>query len=303
MPTIRFLPDDVTVDVERNSTVLDAAQQHNIPLTSICGGNARCTTCRIVITSGADNTQPLTEKEQNVSNQLGFEPMIRLACQTHVCGDIDVRRLVLDKDDISLTEFACKKSQSLSVGVEHSVSILFADIRGFTSFSEKQLPYDVIHMLNRYFRIMGKVINDNNGAIHNYMGDGLMALFGVDSENNGEEDSVRAGLQMLEAMDDLNPYLLNVYDHELEIGIGIHCGDVVIGNVKDCGNSKMVIGDAVNLASRIESENKRTGTNLLVSEAIHASIKQNSKIGTQCSVELKGKTGKYNIYEVLALTD
>jgi len=304
MPSIHFLPDDKIVEIQTGESILRASLRAGIPHTYVCGGNARCTTCRVLLVDGDESSiSPINESETLIANKFGFATNIRLACQSYVSNDISIRRLVIDDADIALARLCSECDTLTSTGKESHVVVLFADIRDFTSFSEKQLPYDVIHMLNRYFHQMRNIIERNNGYIYNYMGDGLLALFGVDDPTHAMEDSVRSGLEMLQAMDDMQPYLQRTYKQNLQIGVGIHSGDVVIGTIDDSlSDKKMVIGDAVNFASRIESSNKKVGTRLLVSQPVHNNLQDKLEIGKTCSVEIKGKSGEHQLYEVLSLT-
>jgi adenylate cyclase len=188
---------------------------------------------------------------------------------------------------------------------EKKIAILFADLRGFTMFSEALPPYDVIYVLNRYFYCIGKVIAKHGGMINNYMGDGLMALFGCDDSVQAAERSVRAALEMVSAMEAFNLYLESMYQQQLKIGIGIHYGEVVIGSVGASANSQQMtaIGDAVNLASRIEAANKTLGTMLLVSEAVYSKVQNQVSVSQHCAVEIPGKTGQYNLYAVVGMSE
>ena len=104
-------------------------------------------------------------------------------------------------------------------------------------------------------------------------------------------------------MEKMQPYLQMTYGQNLKIGIGIHYGDVVIGSIDDSHNDKkMVIGDAVNFASRVESANKKLGTSLLISQTVHDELKGGVQIGKSCTVEIKGKSGEHRVYEVLSLS-
>lgn len=302
MPHISYLPDNLIIEVDAETTILQASLQNGIPHTHVCGGNARCSTCRVVVLEGAELClAPRNEREQLLAERLHFAPMIRLACQTQVQGDIKVRRLVLDEADIKLIAQPREGQGYGAVGEEKHAAILFADIRGFTTFAEKQLPYDVIHVLNRYFYAMRQVIEAHGGYIDNYMGDGLLALFGVhDAGANAAEQAVRAGLGMLQAMDDLQPYLQRTYGQQLQIGVGIHCGEIVIGNIGDAqSDATMVIGDAVNFASRIESANKEVGSRLLISEQTYGELGGRFAVGQTCELTVKGKSGTYMVYEIV----
>ncbi len=161
-----------------------------------------------------------------------------------------------------------------------------------------------MHALNRYFYEMGQVITRNGGRIDNYMGDGLMALFGIEDPTGAALNAVRAGLETIEAVKNLKPYLETIYTKSFEIGVGIHYGEVVVGAI-GASNMKRVtaIGDAVNLASRIESANKHAGTSLLVSEETYTEVKEHVRVGKSIRATLPGKSGEYALYEVTGMNE
>lgn len=305
MPTISFLPDNRDVVAQPGDTILQTSLNHKIPHTHVCGGQARCTTCRVLVLEGLHNcSTPRNIKEQRLADRLHFNPTIRLACQTHVWGDVKVRRLVLDDQDIALVDQTRRNAVVGFVGEVKQVTILFADIRNFTAFAEKQLPYDVIHLLNRYFHLMGSVIEKHNGHIDNYMGDGLLAIFENDSPGAAARSGVKAGVEMVAAMENMQPYLAQNYGQPLEIGIGIHCGVVISGTVGGTDRkNEMIIGNAVNFASRIEAANKQNNTHLLISEAVYQEVKQVVHCRQNLEVVVKGKGGRHHLYEVAGLAD
>ena len=302
MARIRFKPDGKEVEARDGETILQAALRAEIPLAHICGGNARCSTCRVVILEGVENSLPPNEAEKKIASLLRFDPSVRLACQTVATGDIKLRRLVLDDEDLELSSLFIQGVEPGATGIEKNVFILFLDIQGFTAFSEALLPYDVIHALNRFFNKMGEVIDTYEGQINTYLGDGFMALFEAQDPTEGALRAIRAGLEMLAKVRDLEPYLEGLYHRTFQIRIGLHYGQVVAGTVGASGNKKMtVIGDAVNFASRIEAANKKAGTQFLISEEIFALVKDRVQLGKQVSFELPGKTGEYRLYEVQRL--
>ena len=181
---------------------------------------------------------------------------------------------------MDLTSLYVKGVEPCSIGVEKYILILFSDIRGFTPFAESLLPYDVIHVLNLYFQKVGEVIGRHGGVINNYMGDGFMALFEADDPTEGALRAVRAGLDLLDAVQKLEPYLEELYHKSFQIRIGLHFGQVVAGKLGSPGNKKMtVIGDTVNFASRIEAANKQAGTQFLISEDTYALVKAQVRVG------------------------
>lgn len=310
MPTqfmqIYYLPDRRLVQAEGVSTVLNASLEAGIPHTHVCGGNARCSTCRVMILEGQEYCAPRTPAEQELAKKLGFDPGVRLACQTAIAqtGRITLRRLALDADDVvNFYDQVNGRVVPQMMGHEQRLAILFADIRGFTAFSEGLPPYDVIYVLNRYFQRMAQVIKRYGGTINVYMGDGLMALFGIDQADHVAARAVQAGLAMLEAVEALNPSFELLYQQRLRIGIGIHCGETVIGSIGDPSYPKMTaIGDAVNLASRIEAANKALGTSLLISEVVYQELQGQVCVRQGHCVQVPGKSGEYMLYEVESLT-
>ncbi|MEK6221544.1 MAG: adenylate/guanylate cyclase domain-containing protein, partial [Chloroflexota bacterium] len=299
---VAYLPDKREVYARKNQSILQTSLLNGIPHTHVCGGNARCSTCRVMILEGMENLKPRTPAEIKLTEKLLFNPRVRLACQAVITGNVKVRRLVLDYEDEQLTNQIKRGVKPTAVGREITAPILFADIVGFTNFAERNLPYDVIHALNRYYRRMGRVINAHGGKIFNYMGDGMMALFGIEGQAEAAINSVRAGLEMLLAIEDLRPYFDNIYAHGIDIRIGIHFGHVVIGNLGSEDHKHLTaIGDSVNFASRIENANKDADTRLLISEDLYQRVKNNVQTRVQFPYNPKGKTGDYNLFEVVAV--
>ena len=303
MALIHYLPDEIEFEANEGETILLAALRAGIAHTHLCGGSARCSTCRVIILEGLENCTPRNAEEQLIADMLRFDQKVRLACQTVVTGNVKLRRLVTDiLEDVELTSLYIEGVEPCSIGVEQYIVILFSDIKGFTPFAENLLPYDVIHALNLYFQNVGEVIGRHGGIINNYMGDGFMALFEADDPVEGALRAVRAGLELIDAVQKLKPYLEELYNKSFTIRVGLHYGQVVAGKLGSPGNKKMtVIGDTVNLASRIEAANKQAGTQFLISEDTYALVKAQVKVGQRVRLTLPGKSGKYNLYEVVGL--
>lgn len=300
MPKITFHGEN-TLEVKPGKTILETSLEAGIPHTHVCGGNARCSTCRVFVIEGVENCLERNEKEKALADKRRFEPRIRLACQTQIKGDVTCKRLVKDEEDIMLVNQELATDHSCS-GQEKKLAIYFSDLRGFTTFSENNLPYDVIHILNKYFTRVCPLIVNNKGFIDKYIGDGLMAIFGLENDKNPVLSAVKSGLEQLQELKKFNLHLKENYGVELRMGIGIHYGDAIIGNV---GYPEKVsftaIGDTVNTASRIESANKAAGTQLLVSEEAYQMVKDNVLVGKIHEDSLKGKEGTFKLYEIVGL--
>jgi adenylate cyclase len=155
---------------------------------------------------------------------------------------------------------------------------LFADLRDFTRFSEQKLPYDVVFVLNRYFANMGAAVEGAGGHLDKFIGDGVMALFGIDRTlPEGCRQALEAARNMGRNLADLNRTLAADLPAPLRIGIGIHAGPAIIGEM-GYGSAVNItaIGDSVNTASRLETMTKEYGAQLVVSE----------EVASQASVDL-----------------
>jgi adenylate cyclase len=152
--------------------------------------------------------------------------------------------------------------------------------------------------------MIGQAIRRHGGSIDTYLGDGLMALFGVQHPDSAALCAIRAGLDMLTAVEQLNPYLTALYRRDVRIGIGVHVGDVVVGAVGDGDGRKVTaIGDAVNVASRIEAANKAAGTSFLISEATYVQVQAQVHVNRSIRTTLAGKRGVYTLYEVIGVRE
>jgi adenylate cyclase len=301
MARINYQPDKALEQADESLSLLRLAQLNGIPHASACGGHARCSTCRVMVLEGLENLSPRTEPEVRLATAKGFEPNVRLACQTCAHGPATVRRLVLDDCDVELV----LKCSGHTAGKEATLAILFSDIRSFTPFAEHNLAYDVVHVLNRYFFDTGSAVLQHGGYIDKYIGDGLMALFGLDSDDpaNASRQAVRAALEMLGGLPAFNSYLTQYFGATLEIGIGIHTGSVILGEIGHPKRMQLTaIGDAVNVASRVESATKEVGARLLVTAEVAAHLGDEFRPGRRQRVHLKGTTGERELIEILATT-
>jgi adenylate cyclase len=249
------------VVAEIGMTLLEISQVNGVPHAALCGGKGRCTTCRVIVEDGSDALPPPGDVEARSLAAVGASPQTRLACQIRPTEPTTVFR-VFRPDGGRIRGHA-------SQGQERQLAVLFLDMRSFTARTTGQLPYDIVFLLNRFFDAVVPAITKEGGVVDKYMGDGLLAVF----EKPNAAASARAGLQaaidISHALDEFNAQLEAEGSPGIRIGMGLHLGDLVVGEIGATGHaSKTIIGDAVNVASRLESETKALKVELLVSHEL-----------------------------------
>jgi adenylate cyclase len=260
-------PGPQNVDVSQGTSVLEASRLAGIPHASVCGGRGRCSTCRIRIGKSEVALPVASEEESKVLARVGAAPGVRLACQLRPApGRLEVTPLL---PPTATARDAVRRPAYLQ-GREEDIAVLFADLRSFTKFSEKKLPFDVVFVLNRYFSTMGVAVEDAGGHVDKFIGDGVMALFGIGSNRQqGCREALSAARAMSEGLKELNRSLEHDLNEPLRIGIGIHAGPAIVGEMGyGQATNLTAIGDTVNTASRLETMTKKLGAQLVVSEIV-----------------------------------
>jgi adenylate cyclase len=215
---------------------------------------------------GWETLAPPSPAETRVLRLIGVDHAVRLACQLKPTADISVWPLlppevtVRDADRLDITES----------GAERFVAILFVDIRASTQLVESRLPYDVVFILNRFFEAVGSAIIAAGGTPNQFIGDGMMAIFGAQT---GAEQACRQALEAARLIDwhlaEMNRALANELQQPIGFGIGIHAGEVIIGTMGYRQHAlTTAIGEAVHIASRLQDLTKEYGCQLVVSEAV-----------------------------------
>ncbi|PJZ45033.1 adenylate/guanylate cyclase domain-containing protein [Leptospira brenneri] len=294
------------------ATILETALKHEYPLYHLCGGNAKCTTCRVFVTEGLSHLSSRNDREQTLADRKGWPKEIRLACQTEVFGDVSLRRIIKDNKDLKTVT---SESKSSKTGEECYAVILFLDIKGFTAFTEASLPYDVVFVLNRFFQEMSEPVLNNGGEIDKFIGDGILAFFQLKNRDqiktaNEEKiteakretihSAIRACLRMFDQLKKFNLEMKDRFNFSFDIRIGLHAGNVIYGDIGHSEyKSQTVLGDTVNVASRLEALNKKTNTNFLVSDEIYNQIGSSLSVNKKVITRLRGKSEKMTAYSVL----
>jgi adenylate cyclase len=257
---IRYV-DGPEVTTGKGPTLLEVSRANGVPHTSLCGGRGRCTTCRVIIEDGADLLHPPNEAEARSLAAVNAPPNARLACQIQPTDSLTVFRVF--KPD------GRRGRAHASQGAERTLAIMFLDMRGFTARTTGQLPYDVVFLLNRFFDVVVPCITSAGGTIDKYLGDGLLAVFETENETTSAQAALKAAAGIGAAVQAFNLTLAAEGAPPVAIGMGLHLGDLVLGEIGAAGNApRTLIGDTVNTTSRLEGKTKELGVELLVSEIL-----------------------------------
>lgn len=293
--TIAYLEGPKVV-VNKGGTILEASQAAGVPHASVCGGRGRCSTCRVQIIESAVPISPPLEAESRVLERIRAPEDVRLACQLRPEGNIKVHRLLPSDVTVKTAQVVSPWSN----GREKTVTVMFVDLRDFTKMTETRLPFDVVYLINQFSKAMGEVVEHQGGRIDKFLGDGFMALFGVDSDiRPAAEGALSSAGEMIGRLRTLNEQLAGELDDPLRMGIGLHTGTVILGEM-GYGSARglTAVGDTVNVASRLEAATKSLGCILCISEDVIAAAEMNVPLSAQQEISVRGKRSKISIFGV-----
>ncbi len=272
MAQLRFRP-SVSVRITGHGTIkspvgltlLEMTRRNQIPHPSVCGGKGRCASCRVLVLNGNETLQPPDGLEKRMLERIRAPRQVRLACQIRPKDDLNVR-ILLPTDAMAFNR--ASSISALDWGIETELTVLFADIRGFSSLARNQLPADLVVLLNRVIDEMTQATLANGGRVAMVETDGIMAVFGLEqSKGTGARAAVDAAIGMLKAIEADNREIGSAMPQPLRIGIGVHTGPVVASHIGDAerGYQLVVIGEAVAAASRLEEATKELAADCIIS--------------------------------------
>ena len=289
-------PDGGVSNIFPGMNILDASLEAGIPHAHVCGGRGRCSTCRIRIDQDLTQLEPTRQNERRILRSIGAPENIRLACQAYPKIDLNVSPILSADANFQESYF----EQKYTYGSDREICIMFTDLRAFTKMSEKKLPFDIVFILNQYFKLMGQIIENNGGYLDKFIGDGTMALFGIEEgPKEGSRNAINAATKMNDELKKLNESLINDLPFPLKMGIGIHTGNVIIGKMgyKHAKNLTAV-GDAVNTASRLESLTKELKSQIIISKYTFELSEHQIKDLEEDTVNIVGKNDLFDIIKI-----
>jgi adenylate cyclase len=287
-----------TVRVPAGPTLLEISRMHAIPHAAVCGGRARCSTCRVRIDEGANSLSPPGYPEALTLASIAAPKNVRLACQVRPISALTVTRLLRPA---STGPQAADTQELDSAGVEKSLAVMFLDLRDFTQLSQSRLAYDVVFILNEFFAAAGSAIHTHGGWIDKFLGDGLLAIFGQrQGVEVGSRQALRAARAIDLALDHVNAKLGPEIGRPLRVGMGIHAGPLLLGRI-GYGEAVdlTVVGNAVNVASRLEAVAKEKAFQIVMSSDVARYAGCLDDAGPLISVNVRGVEAPMDVIGVL----
>jgi adenylate cyclase len=287
-----------TVRVPKGLSVLEASLRNNVPHASVCGGRARCSTCRIRVIGDCASLPEPSKREAFVLDRVGAgaDPAIRLACQLRPEADLSFFQIFLPQ----ITAATLRTSSPTRIGEERYLVSMFVDMRGSTKLAEKRLPFDTVFIVNRFLGAVSQAVIECGGQPNQFVGDGQLALFGLGSDpRTACRQALKAASMIAANVDELNQFLSHDLREPIRFGVGIHGGEVIIG---DIGYRDHIVftalGDAVNVAARLQDMTKSLACEAVISEEVRVTAGVAADSLPQHEVAIRGRAEPMIVHSV-----
>jgi adenylate cyclase len=281
-----------TIRVPKGLSVLEASLRYQVPHASVCGGRARCSTCRIRIIGDCSKLPPPSNREAFVLNRVGTtDPAVRLACQLRPESDLSFFQIFTPQSA------QAHRTGPSHIGEERYLVSMFVDMRGSTRLAENRLPFDTVFVVNRFLGAVSQAVIECGGQPNQFLGDGQLALFGLSTTRQTAcRQALKAAAKISANVEELNHFLKHDLREPIRFGIGIHGGEVIVG---DIGYRDHIVftalGDAVNVAARLQDMTKALGCEAIVSDEVCATAGIASDALPRQAMEIRGRTGPMSV--------
>jgi adenylate cyclase len=276
-----------TIRVPKGLSVLEASLRYQVPHASVCGGRARCSTCRIRVIGDCTSLPAPSNREAFVLNRVGTgsDPAIRLACQLRPETDISFFQIFLPQTA------AAGPAGPSHIGEERYLVSMFVDMRGSTRLAENRLPFDTVFVVNRFLGAVSQAVIECGGQPNQFLGDGQLALFGLTtSRQTACQQALKAAAMIAANVEELNQFLKHDLREPIRFGIGIHGGEVIVGDIGYRDHMVFTaLGDAVNVAARLQDMTKSIGCEVILSDEVLATAGLPADALPRQDVEIRGR--------------
>jgi adenylate cyclase len=281
-----------TIRVPKGLSVLEASLRYQVPHASVCGGRARCSTCRIRVIGDCASLPRPSNREAFVLNRVGSDsdPAIRLACQLRPESDLSFFQ-------IFTPQAAPTRHGPSHIGEERYLVSMFVDMRGSTRLAENRLPFDTVFVVNRFLGEVSKAVIECGGQPNQFLGDGQLALFGLATNRETAcRQALKAAALISVHVEELNQFLKNDLREPIRFGIGIHGGEVIVGDIGYRDHMVFTaLGDAVNVAARLQDMTKSLGCEAIFSDDVRTTAGLADDALPRQDVEIRGRAGPISV--------
>jgi len=275
------------IRVPKGLSVLEASLRYQVPHASVCGGRARCSTCRIRVIGDCASLPAPSNREAFVLNRVGTgtDPAIRLACQLRPETDLSFFQIFLPQTA------AAGASGPAHIGEERYLVSMFVDMRGSTRLAENRLPFDTVFVVNRFLGAVSQAVIECGGQPNQFLGDGQLALFGLTTNRQTAcRQALKAAAMISTKVEELNQFLKHDLREPIRFGIGIHGGEVIVGDIGYRDHMVFTaLGDAVNVAARLQDMTKSLGCEAILSDEVRATAGLPPDALPRQEVEIRGR--------------
>jgi adenylate cyclase len=286
---------DKQVRVPKGLSILEASLRFKVPHASVCGGRARCSTCRVRVVSDRTALPRPSRREAFVLNRVGAgDPSIRLACQLRPQTDVAVIPVLPPHIGADFV----RSRRRINIGEERYVVSMFVDMRGSTKLSEERLPFDIVFLINRFVDAASQAVTDAGGQPNQFVGDGVLALFGLDVDRaTACRQALRAAALVASNVAYLNHRFATEVRDPIQYGIGIHAGEVIVGDIGFRDHTIFTaLGDAVNVAARLQDMTKTLECRAVISQEVASTAGIALDTLKRHRVEIRGRVEPMTVF-------
>ena len=286
---------DKQVRVPKGLSILEASLRFKVPHASVCGGRARCSTCRVRVVSDRTALPRPSRREAFVLNRVGAgDPSIRLACQLRPQTDVAVIPVLPAHIGVDFV----RNRRRINIGEERYVVSMFVDMRGSTKLSEERLPFDIVFLINRFVDAASQAVTDAGGQPNQFVGDGVLALFGLDVDRaTACRQALRAAALVASNVAYLNHQFATEVRDPIQYGIGIHAGEVIVGDIGFRDHTIFTaLGDAVNVAARLQDMTKTLECRAVISQEVASTAGVALDTLKRHRVEIRGRVEPMTVF-------
>jgi adenylate cyclase len=286
---------DKQVRVPKGLSILEASLRFKVPHASVCGGRARCSTCRVRVVSDRTALPRPSRREAFVLNRVGAgDPSIRLACQLRPQTDVAVIPVL----PAHIGADFVRNRRRINIGEERYVVSMFVDMRGSTKLSEERLPFDIVFLINRFVDVASQAVTDAGGQPNQFVGDGVLALFGLDVDRvTACRQALRAAALVASNVAYLNHQFATEVRDPIQYGIGIHAGEVIVGDIGFRDHTIFTaLGDAVNVAARLQDMTKTLECRAVISQEVASTAGIALDTLKRHRVEIRGRVEPMSVF-------